>query len=223
MNRNSTSFLKEEYEELVRKSFDWKLRILETGSTPHSVVDGKKVIMLCSNNYLNLSNHPRLIKSATDAAEKFGAGSGSVRAIAGTSVFDSAQSFALMRGGRLDATVLGGLQVSEQGDLANWTMHPEALGGPGGAADLCIGPKKKIVCMFHNTNEGEPRLVKECTLPLTGAKCVNLVITDIAVVEITKEGMVLKEYAPGWTVEEIQALTEPKLIIDKNLKEIELF
>ncbi len=84
MNRNSTSFLKEEYEELVKNSFDWKLRILESGSTPHSVVDGKKVIMLCSNNYLNLSNHPRLIKSSIDAAKKFGAGSGSVRAIAGT-------------------------------------------------------------------------------------------------------------------------------------------
>jgi len=84
MNRNSTSFLKEEYDELVKNSFDWKLRILESGSTPHSVVDGKKVIMLCSNNYLNLSNHPRLIKSSIEAANKYGAGSGSVRAIAGT-------------------------------------------------------------------------------------------------------------------------------------------
>src|SRR4030043_94815 len=84
MNRNPTAFLKEEYDELVRNNFDWKLRILETGSMPHSVVDGKKVIMLCSNNYLNLSNHPRLIQAAVDAAKKFGAGSGSVRGIAGT-------------------------------------------------------------------------------------------------------------------------------------------
>ena len=128
-----------------------------------------------------------------------------------------------MRCGRLDATVLGGLQVSEKGDLANWTMHPEALGGPGGAADLCVGPKRKIVCMFHTTNEGEPRIVKECTLPLTGAKCVDLLITDIAVIEISKEGMVLKEVAPGWTAEEVQALTEPKLIVSKDLKEIELY
>ena len=84
MNRNPTAFLKEEYDELVKKDFDWKLRILETGSSPHSVVDGKEVIMLCSNNYLNLSNHPRLIQASIDAAKKFGAGSGSVRAIAGT-------------------------------------------------------------------------------------------------------------------------------------------
>jgi len=84
MERNPSAFLKEEYEELVKNNFDWKLRILETGSSPHSVVDGKEVIMLCSNNYLNLSNHPRIIKEAMDAAKKFGAGSGSVRAIAGT-------------------------------------------------------------------------------------------------------------------------------------------
>ncbi|PNX47679.1 MAG: 8-amino-7-oxononanoate synthase, partial [Thermoplasmata archaeon M9B1D] len=84
MRRNPNIFLKEEYEELVKKNLDWKLRILESGSTPHSIVDGKKVIMLCSNNYLNLSNHPRLIQAAIDAAKKFGAGSGSVRAIAGT-------------------------------------------------------------------------------------------------------------------------------------------
>lgn len=145
-----------------------------------------------------------------------------VKPIAGSSLFNSAESFALMRCGRLDATVLGAMQVSEKGDMANWTIHPEALGGPGGAADLLVGPKKKIVCMFHTTDEGKPRVLKKCTLPLTGRECVNLLITDIAVIEITKKGMVLKEYAPGWTVEEIQALTEPKLIIAKDLKEITL-
>jgi 3-oxoacid CoA-transferase B subunit len=145
-----------------------------------------------------------------------------VKPIPGTSIFDSAQSFALMRRGRLDATFLGAMQVSEKGDMANWTIHPEALGGPGGAADLCVGPKRKIVCMFHTTDDGKPRIVKKCTLPLTGRECVNLLITDIAVIEVTKQGMVLKEVAPGWTPQEVQGLTEPKLIVVKDLKEITL-
>jgi glycine C-acetyltransferase len=123
MNRNSTAFLKEEYEELVKKDFDWKLRILETGSTPHSVVDGKEVIMLCSNNYLNLSNHPRLIQGAIDAAKKYGAGSGSVRAIAGTLEIHMEVEKRLARFKKTEASL-----IYQTGFAANSGLIPQLAG-----------------------------------------------------------------------------------------------
>jgi 3-oxoacid CoA-transferase B subunit len=140
---------------------------------------------------------------------------------AGMSFFDSAACFAMIRGGHVDLTILGGLQVSEKGDLANWRI-PGRLGGMGGAMDLAVGAQKVIVVMEHTSKDGEPKILKECTYPLTGKGCVDTIITDVAVIEVTKEGLVLKELAPSWTVEEVQALTEPKLIIHRELKEMEL-
>lgn len=139
----------------------------------------------------------------------------------GMSFFPIDVSFGMIRGGHIDIAILGGLQVSERGDLANWRI-PGRTGGMGGAMDLATGSKKVIVTMEHTTRSGEPKIVRKCTYPLTARKCVSLVITDLAVVEVTLQGLVLREIVPGWTAGEIQALTEPRLQISPDLKEIEL-
>ena len=140
----------------------------------------------------------------------------------GMAVFDVVTSFAMIRSGRL-ISIMGGFQVSEKGDLANWNTGGDALGGTiGGAMDLAVGSRMVIITMDHTTKEGDYRIVKKCSYPLTAKECVNLIVTGLAVIEVTPQGLLLKEVAPGWTAEEVQALTEPKLIIAPDLKEIEL-
>ena len=141
----------------------------------------------------------------------------------GMCFFNHADSFAMVRGGHLDVTVLGALQVSEQGDLANWSLDPAGkLGNIGGAMDMPVGIKKVIVAMEHTTRDNRIKIVKKCTLPLTCPRCVDLIVTDLAVIEVTAKGLILKEVAPGWSPEEIQSLTEPTLILADDLKEMEL-
>ena len=140
----------------------------------------------------------------------------------GMSFFDSAASFDMIRGGRIDIVVLGAYQVSEKGDLANWGRPGRPATGMGGGMDLAVGAKKIIVAMLHTTKEGAPRIVKKCSYPLTAKQCVSLIITDLAVIEVTANGLILKETAPGWTFNEIQDLTEAKLIPAKDIKEIAL-
>jgi 3-oxoacid CoA-transferase len=140
----------------------------------------------------------------------------------GTAFFDVMTSFLMIRGGRL-VSILGALEVSERGDLANWNTGGDALGGTiGGGMDLAVGAKRVIVTMEHTTKDGKPKIVKKCSYPLTAKECVDLIVTDLAVIEVTPKGLMLKEVAPGWTAKEIQALTEPKLKIAKDLKEMEL-
>ncbi len=139
----------------------------------------------------------------------------------GMSFFGQAESLAMMRGGHLDISVVGGFQVSEKGDLSNWAT-PEKQLTIGGAMDLAEGAKRLIVAMNHVTKEGDYRVVKECIYPLTALGCVDLIVTDIAVIEVTNEGLVLKEVAPGWTPEEVQNLTEPTLTIDTDCHEMTL-
>jgi 3-oxoacid CoA-transferase B subunit len=139
----------------------------------------------------------------------------------GMACFDVLTSFAMIRSGRMIA-ILGALQVSEKGDLANWSSGGDSGGTIGGAMDLAFGSKRVIVTMDHTTREQEPRIVKECTYPLTYRQCVDLMVTDLAVIEVAPEGLLLKEVAPGWSVDEVQALTEPKLIPAPDLKEMEL-
>ena len=142
----------------------------------------------------------------------------------GIAVFDYGEAFDMIRGGHLDVAILGGLQISEKGDLANWqlpTYHGKG-GTIGGAMDLAVGPKRLFVIMKHTEKDNKPKIVKKCSYALTAKECVNLIFTDIAVIEITENGLLLKERAPGWTVEEIQALTEPKLNVADDLKDIEL-
>ncbi len=140
----------------------------------------------------------------------------------GMAIFDVVTSFAMIRSERL-ISIMGGFQVSQKGDLANWNTGGDALGGTiGGAMDLAVGSRMVIITMDHTTKEGNYRIVKKCSYPLTAKECVDLIVTDLAVIEVTPEGLLLKEVAPGWTAEEVQALTEPKLIIAPDLKEIEL-
>lgn len=131
--------------------------------------------------------------------------------------FDSATSFQIIRGGHVDATVLGSLQVAENGDIANWIIPGKMVPGMGGAMDLVVGAKKVIVAMEH-TQKGAPKILKECTLPLTAQHQVNMIVTEMGVMEVTDKGLVLTEYNPEFTVEEIQAATEAQLIISDDLK-----
>jgi len=132
-------------------------------------------------------------------------------------------SFDMIRGKHLDVAVLGGLEVSEKGDLANWTLDvTEAAANIGGGMDLAVGARRLIIPMTHTTKEGKPKIVKKCKYPLTARECVNLIVTDIAVIEVTKKGLLLREVAPGWSASEVQALTEPQFAISDDLKEIEL-
>src|SRR5699024_9582990 len=123
------------------------------------------------------------------------------------------ESFALVRGGHLDVSVMGSFQVSEKGDLANWITDPKAIPGIGGAMDLAKGAKSVFITMFHTTKEGKSKILKECTFPLTASNVVKKIYTDLAVMEVTKEGLVLKELVPNMTIEEVQELTEAKLIV----------
>lgn len=140
----------------------------------------------------------------------------------GMCFFEHAESFAMIRGGHVDISVMGSLQVSEKGDLSNWLIPKRQVGTIGGAMDLAFGAKKVIVVMNHITKNGEPRIVMKCSYPITAPGCVKLIVTDIAVIEVTDRGLVLKEVAPGWTPEEVQRLTEPTLIVDPDCHEIAL-
>ena len=145
-----------------------------------------------------------------------------LKPVPGMSFFSSAEAFSMIRGGHVDVTVLGALQVSERGDLANWMIPERGVGNIGGAMDLAAGAKRVTVAMEHTDSKGRPKIVKECSYPLTSKECVSLVVSDLAVIEVTRGSMVLREVAPGWTAKEVQELTEPKLILAPDLKEIEL-
>jgi 3-oxoacid CoA-transferase B subunit len=135
-----------------------------------------------------------------------------VTLIPGGSFFHQADAHLMTRGGHLDVAVLGGFQVSEKGDLANWKIPgSKGSGGIGGAMDIASGAKRLIVCMEHNTKEGTAKIVKKCHYPLTGLECVDTIVTDLAVIDVTKDGLLLREVAPGWSADEVQALTEAKL------------
>lgn len=140
----------------------------------------------------------------------------------GASIFDLNTSFAMIRGGHIDVTVLGAYEVSEKGDIANWQVGGYHVGGIGGAIEVAMGAKRLIVTMEHTTKSGQPRIVKECSYPLTARACVDIIITNLAYIEVTEDGLLLKEVAPGITPEDVQAVTEPPLIVAENLIVMEL-
>jgi 3-oxoacid CoA-transferase subunit B len=146
-----------------------------------------------------------------------------VTLIPGASFFNQADAHLMTRGGHLDVAVLGGFQVSQKGDLANWKIPgSKGSGGIGGAMDIAAGAKKLIVCMEHTTRDGASKIVKQCSYPLTGIECTDTIVTDLAVIDVLPEGLVLRELAPGWSPEEVQAATEARLLVRGQVPEMKL-
>ena len=166
------------------------------------------------NGFIGLGPSPA---AGTEDKDTVNAGGMHVTILPGGACFDSAMSFALIRGGHVDATVLGALEVDEKGNLANWIVPGKLVPGMGGAMDLVVGAKKVIIAMEHTTKNGEPKILKKCSLPLTAVNAVDWIVTELGVMEMTEEGIVLRELAPGVTVEEIQSKTEAVLIIPDKI------
>jgi len=184
------------------------------------VPEGRTVIFHTENGALGFGPIP---SNASDEKDHLmGASGAPFTQLPGMCFFHHADSFAMIRGGHIDITVLGALQVSERGDLANWTFPKRGVGNIGGGMDLAFGCPKVIVTMEHVSHGGDLKILTECNYPLTAPRCVSLIVTDIAVISVSEIGLVLKEVAPDWTVEEVQALTEPKLIVAEDIKEIQL-
>ncbi len=181
--------------------------------------EGKDIFLHSENGILGAGPYPY---EGEEDPDLINAGKETVTELPGTSYFSNADSFAMVRGGHLDATVLGGMEVSEKGDLANWMIPGKMIKGMGGAGDIVVGAKHVIIMMDHCTKDGTPKILKECSLPITGKKCVNLIVSDLAVLEVTPEGLLLREVAPGLTAEDVQKVTEPKLIVSPDLKTIEV-
>ncbi|MDO4216748.1 MAG: 3-oxoacid CoA-transferase subunit B [Bacteroidales bacterium] len=184
---------------------------------PNYLPEGVNVILQSENGMIGMGPTP---EEGKEDPWFINAGGGHITHVAGASTFDSATSFGIIRGGHVDVSILGAMQVDEEGDLANWMIPGKKTPGMGGAMDLLVGAKRVILTMEH-TAKGNPKILKKCTLPLTAKGQVNLIITEMGVMEITPKGIVLTEINPLFTVEQVQAATEATLIISPDLKKME--